>query len=183
MRQAGTESMTSTDEENPSLKQESGQHASQGDAVEDSEKKQSEMSTLESGALGLHMGWFRNEPQVSRLPQGTMLKSETGRQGLVRWVLVLPEAMTEAQWNNISSWLVKQGVTDAYEVQYNGQSWGVPASDAPVEVVADCGGDARRDHRCTGNTSDVQFGGFPRRNGPGPRGKPGRRTDRRLGRR
>ena len=45
--------------------------------------------------------------------------------------------MTEAQWNNISSWLVKQGVTDAYEVQYNGQSWSVPVSDVPIEVVAD----------------------------------------------
>ena len=153
-----TESMTSTDGENPSVEQETLQEASPGDALKDSEKEQNVMSTLESGALGLHMGWFRNEPQVSRLPQGTTLESEAGRQGLVRWVLVLPEAMTEAQWNNISSWLVKQGVTDAYEVQYNGQSWGVPESDAPVQAVADMvqTGDETSNARETQSTSNSE---------------------------
>ena len=128
-----TESQTTINGENRSAYQENVQDASQVDSLGNPAKEQDGTSTLEGGALGLHMGWFKNEPQVSRLPIGTMLKSESGRQGLVRWVLVLPKAMTKVQWNTISSWLVKQGVTDAYEVKYDGQSWSVPVSDAPPE--------------------------------------------------
>ena len=43
------------------------------------------------GTRGIHLGWFRQSPQVGNLPAGTQLVHVEGKQGLKRWVLRLSE--------------------------------------------------------------------------------------------
>ena len=50
---------------------------------------------LELGAHGLHLGWFKNNPKLAGLPSGMQLESEMGKQGLRRWVLILPQYVGE----------------------------------------------------------------------------------------
>ena len=84
---------------------------------------QPEVEALELGALGLHLGWFKNNPQLAGLPSGMRLESEMGNQGLRRWVLILPQDMADLKMTALSSWLVQAGLGDAYEVHWHGDFW------------------------------------------------------------
>ena len=75
------------------------------------------------GARGVHLGWFRRDPQLWSLPEGATLASESGSNGLTRWVLVLPDNATKVEVNDIESWLKRQGVLDAYEVFLGSGGW------------------------------------------------------------
>ena len=63
---------------------------------------QPEVEALELGALGLHLGWFKNNPQLAGLPSGMRLESEMGNQGLRRWVLILPQDMADLKMTALS---------------------------------------------------------------------------------
>lgn len=91
-------------------------------------------SQLPLGAKGVHMGWFRNNPQVQSLPKGTTLDAQEGTNGLKRWVLVMPEKASAAEVQSIETWLMQQGIVDAYEVYrgVNGWSTTKPSSDDVV---------------------------------------------------
>ena len=91
-------------------------------------------SQLPLGAKGVHMGWFRNNPQVQSLPNGTTLDAQEGTNGLKRWVLVMPENASVAEVQSIENWLMQQGIVDAYEVYrgVNGWSTTKPSSDDVV---------------------------------------------------
>ena len=78
---------------------------------------------LPVGAKGVHMGWFRNNPQVQSLPKGTMLDAQEGANGLKRWVLVMPENASAVEVQSIESWLMQQGIVDAYEVHRVVDGW------------------------------------------------------------
>ena len=78
---------------------------------------------LSIGAKGVHMGWFRNNPQVQSLPEGTMLDAQAGANGLKRWVLVLPEQASSSEVQSIETWLMQQGIVDAYEVYRDVDGW------------------------------------------------------------
>ena len=90
---------------------------------------------LSIGAKGVHMGWFRNNPQVQSLPKGTMLDAQAGANGLKRWVLVLPEQASSSEVQSIETWLMQQGIVDAYEVYRDVDGWSttMPTSE---DVVA-----------------------------------------------
>ena len=104
-----------------------------------------------AGERGIHLGWFRNPPQVGVLPQGTRLVHAKGSQGLNRWVLLLEDSSgNESRQQELTSWLGSVGVPDAYEVQWDGLSWErlgprseadlvslplVGAADAEVEAI------------------------------------------------
>ena len=103
------------------------------------------------GERGIHLGWFRNPPQVGILPQGTRLVHAEGSQGLKRWVLLMEDFSGKAPGQlELTSWLGSVGVPDAYEVQWDGLTWGrlnsgsesdlgsstpVSATDANVEAI------------------------------------------------
>ena len=89
---------------------------------------------LSVGAQGVHMGWFRNNPQVQSLPKGTMLDAQEGANGLKRWVLVMPDIPSKSEVQSIETWLMKQGIVDAYEVfrDVNGWSTTKPSSEDVV---------------------------------------------------
>ena len=91
--------------------------------VADAVQHQPELEALELGALGLHLGWFKNNPQLAGLPSGMRLESEMGNQGLRRWVLILPKDMADVKMTDLSSWLVQAGLGDAYQVHWHGDSW------------------------------------------------------------
>ena len=78
---------------------------------------------LSIGAKGVHMGWFRNNPQVQSLPEGTMLDAQAGANGLKRWVLVLPRQASSSEVQSIETWLMQQGIVDAYEVYRDVDGW------------------------------------------------------------
>ena len=90
---------------------------------------------LSIGAKGVHMGWFRNNPQVLSLPKGTMLDAQAGANGLKRWVLVFPEQASSSEVQSIETWLMQQGIVDAYEVYRDVDGWSttMPTSE---DVVA-----------------------------------------------
>ena len=75
------------------------------------------------GDKGVHMGWFRNNPQVQSLPKGTTLDAQEGANGLKRWVLVMPENASLAEVQSIENWLMQQGIVDAYEVFRDVDGW------------------------------------------------------------
>jgi len=79
--------------------------------------------TLTRGAQGVHLGWFRKQPTLGTLPQGTRLDSQEGSQGLMRWVLVLPQDEVGTDWEAVQRWLAQTGVTDAHEVHWHGDAW------------------------------------------------------------
>ena len=89
---------------------------------------------LSMGAKGVHMGWFRNNPQVQPLPKGTMLDAQEGANGLKRWVLVMPENASPAEVQGIETWLMQQGIVDAYEVYRSVDGWSTtkPSSENAV---------------------------------------------------
>ncbi len=93
-------------------------------------KETSEILTdLNAGERGIHLGWFRNPPQVGVLPKGTRLVHEEGGQGLMRWVLLLEDPIgKELDQQALTSWLGGVGVPDAYEVQWDGSTWARPDS-------------------------------------------------------
>ena len=79
----------------------------------------------EAGGRGIHLGWFKNRPQVRGLPEGTRLVHEEGKQGLKRWVLLMEDARGKIPDEEaLTSWLASVGVPDAYEVQWDGMAWG-----------------------------------------------------------
>ena len=78
---------------------------------------------LELGAHGLHLGWFKNNPKLAGLPSGMQLESEMGKQGLRRWVLILPQDVGELKMTALSNWLLQAGLGDAYDVHWHGDSW------------------------------------------------------------
>lgn len=78
---------------------------------------------LSVGAKGVHMGWFRNNPQVQSLPKGTTLDAQEGANGLKRWVLVMPENASAVEVQSIENWLMQQGIVDAYEVFRGVDGW------------------------------------------------------------
>jgi len=78
---------------------------------------------LMRGTQGVHLGWFRKQPTLGALPQGTRLDSQAGSQGLMRWVLVLPQDEVGTDWEALQSWLAQTGVTDAHEVHWHGDAW------------------------------------------------------------
>lgn len=78
---------------------------------------------LSVGAKGVHMGWFRNNPQVQSLPKGTTLDAQEGANGLKRWVLVMPENASVVEVQSIENWLMQQGIVDAYEVFRGVDGW------------------------------------------------------------
>ena len=87
-------------------------------------KESSDVKTQWSvGAKGVHMGWFRNNPQVQSLPKGTTLDAQEGANGLKRWVLVMPENASLAEVQSIENWLMQQGIVDAYEVFRDVDGW------------------------------------------------------------
>jgi len=73
-------------------------------------------AALEVGTRGVHLGWFRSEPRLSSLPSGTSLASEQGTNNLTRWVLVISNDAMVSEVDDIETWLMKQGVLDAFEV-------------------------------------------------------------------
>ena len=75
------------------------------------------------GTRGIHLGWFRQSPQVGNLPAGTQLVHVEGKQGLKRWVLRLSEDWGDESSESLSAWLGKVGVPDAFEVQWDGEIW------------------------------------------------------------
>ena len=76
------------------------------------------------GERGIHLGWFRNPPQVGTLPKGTQLVHVEGKQGLKRWVLLFENENGRApSQSSLSAWLGNVGVPDAYEVQWDGGIW------------------------------------------------------------
>ena len=86
--------------------------------------EESDVTTqLSPSARGVHMGWFRNNPQVQSLPKGTMLDAQEGGNGLKRWVLVMPEKASPSEVQSIETWLMKQGIVDAYEVYRHVDGW------------------------------------------------------------
>jgi len=87
------------------------------------ERAEPEVSTLQVGDRGVHLGWFRNDPQLPALPEGGRLESQTGKQGLVRWVLVMPSEVSSAQMADLSSWLARSNVLDAHDVFWHGTEW------------------------------------------------------------
>jgi hypothetical protein len=106
------------------------------------------LEDLSPGERGIHLGWFRNPPQVGVLPEGTKLVHAEGKQGLKRWVLLMedPSGKTPGQ-KALTSWLASVGVPDAYEVRWDGLTWGrpeaesspgspTPANEADAEVEA-----------------------------------------------
>ena len=83
------------------------------------------LEDMSVGERGIHLGWFRNPPQVGNLPQGTRLVHAGGSQGLKRWVLLLEEPSGKSPGQQgLTSWLGSVGVPDAYEVQWDGLTWG-----------------------------------------------------------
>ena len=88
-----------------------------------SASKAMDSNRLSTGAKGVHMGWFRNNPQVQSLPKGTMLDAQAGANGLKRWVLVLPEQASSSEVQSIETWLMQQGIVDAYEVYRDVDGW------------------------------------------------------------
>lgn len=82
-----------------------------------------EATPVVEGAHGVHLGWFRNPPQLELLPKGTKLEQESGQNGLSRWVLVLPEKASPREIQAIESWLMRQGVLDAYDVRRGADGW------------------------------------------------------------
>ncbi|MGB1384890.1 MAG: hypothetical protein ACPHBR_08495 [Flavobacteriales bacterium] len=82
-----------------------------------------EVSSLRVGDRGVHLGWFRNKPQLPALPAGGRLESQEGSQGLVRWVLVMPSEVNSGQMADLTSWLAKSNVVDAYDVHWQGTEW------------------------------------------------------------
>ena len=71
----------------------------------------------------VHMGWFRNNPQVQSLPKGTTLDAQEGANGLKRWVLVMPQNASAVEVQFIENWLMQQGIVDAYEVFRDVDGW------------------------------------------------------------
>ena len=84
------------------------------------------------------MGWFRNNPQVQSLPEGTMLDAQAGANGLKRWVLVLPGQASSSEVQSIETWLMQQGIVDAYEVYRDVDGWStsMPTSEDVVANAA-----------------------------------------------
>lgn len=80
-------------------------------------------ANLHLGDRGLHLGWFRNAPNVDALPAGTHLVSEAGKQGLSRWVLVLPAQGSDLGMEEVLGWLSRVGVSDAHELHWHGDAW------------------------------------------------------------
>jgi hypothetical protein len=124
---------------------------------------------------GIHLGWFRNPPQVGILPRGTRLVHAEGSQGLRRWVLLIEDSSGKVPGQQeLTSWLGSVGVPDAYEVQWDGLTWGrlnsgsesnlgsstpVDATDADVEAIWAAGNHV--DHaRLDGTWHAIQVGVF-----------------------
>ena len=87
------------------------------------------------GARGVHMGWFRNNPQLQTLPEGTMLDAQKRANGLMRWVLVMPENTSPSKVQSIETWLMQQGIVDAYEVHRNVDGWSTTKPSAEDVVL------------------------------------------------
>ena len=86
---------------------------------------------LNAGERGIHLGWFKNPPQVGELPNGTRLVHAEGKQGLRRWVLLMEDPSGKIPGKQaLTSWLGSVGVPDAYEVRWDGLNWERPGSDS-----------------------------------------------------
>ena len=114
-------------------------------------------SSLALGDVGLHLGWFRNEPDVADLPAGTRLVSEEGSQGLTRWILVLPPDMKEMDMGGIQAWLGRRGVADAHEVYWHGKTWEKLPAVPPTAATA-------QGNESESNNSDLDSSGEPSEN-------------------
>ena len=120
----GTETMAeATSQGHEGVEDKEGEATERPVDVDNVVQPQTEVEALELGALGLHLGWFKNNPQLAGLPSGMRLESEMGNQGLRRWVLILPQDMADLKMTDLSSWLVQAGLGDAYEVHWHGDSW------------------------------------------------------------
>ena len=75
------------------------------------------------GSRGVHLGWFKQEPQLESLPAGTALEEQQGKNGLKRWVLVFPRKASSNLMQSIESWLMRQRILDSYEVFRDENGW------------------------------------------------------------
>lgn len=73
------------------------------------------------GEEGLQVGWFRSQPQLGSLLPGTRLHREPGVSGISRWVLIRDK--DSLPFTRMAEWLMASGVTDAFEVRWDGQGW------------------------------------------------------------
>ena len=75
------------------------------------------------GKKGVHLGWFKQEPHLQSLPEGTALENQLGANGLTRWVLVFPRNVSSNLMQSIESWLMRQRIYDSFEVFRDEDGW------------------------------------------------------------
>ncbi|MDA0902723.1 MAG: hypothetical protein O3B70_00135 [Bacteroidetes bacterium] len=115
------------------------------------------------GEEGLQVGWFRSQPQLGPLPPGTKLHRQPGVSGISRWVLI--RETDELTYARMAEWLMAVGVTDAFEVLWDGQTWGRSTKQqaAPSQATGS--------HQVS--AGDVTQGGVPpTHDGEWPHGEP-----------
>ena len=98
------------------------------------------------GETGMHLGWFLKQPQVPALPPRSRLIANQGNQGLTRWVLVLPEDLSNDEMGRVNQWFVDTGLLEAYEVHWDGAMWSRGTfNGSSEEVVLNTGSAENRD--------------------------------------